>query len=122
MADGFYDEMQATAAELLAEFKQGAVQLVRVTPGAPDPATPWEPGAPTQTAYDLKATVTREHQRFENGTLIVEAGDMVTFAVPPVTPEPTDKIMIDGAARSITNLTPIPAAGDPVAWKAWCAG
>ncbi|WP_336802470.1 hypothetical protein [Kaistia sp. MMO-174] len=119
---GFYDEMQDVATELLSEFKQGVVQLIRVTPGAPDPATPWEPGPPTQATYDLKATVTREHQRYENGVLIVETGDMVMFAVPEVTPLLSDKLVIDGAVRSITNLTPIPAAGDPVAWKAWCAG
>lgn len=122
MTDGFYDEMREMATELLGEFQQGVVQLVRVSPGAPDPATPWEPGAPTQTTYDLKATVTREHQRYENGVLIVETGDMVMFAVPEITPVLTDKLVIDGTARSITNLTPIPAAGDPVAYKAWCAG
>jgi hypothetical protein len=122
MARFDYERMQQTATRLLDRFQQGTVQLVRVTPGTPDPATPWEPAAPTQTTYDLKATVTREHQRYENGVLIVETGDMVMFAVPEVTPVLSDKLVIDGALRSITNLTPIPAAGDPVAWKAWCAG
>ena len=119
---GFYDEMADTAAELLGEFAQGKVTLTQITPGTPDPATPWIPGSPTETTYDLQATVARLHHRYENGTLITEIGDMVTFAVPPVAPGLADKLTIDGITRSITNLTPIPAAGDPVAWKAWCAG
>lgn len=46
---------------------------------------------------------------------------MVTFAVPMVEPQITGKLVIDGAARVITKLTPIPPAGTVVAWKAWCA-
>lgn len=45
----------------------------------------------------------------------------VTFAVPTVEPQITDKLVIDGAERVITNLTPIPPAGTVVAYKAWCA-
>lgn len=53
--------------------------------------------------------------------MIVETGDMVTFAVPAVVPAVTDLLVIDGIERVITNLTPIPGAGTVVAWKAWCA-
>lgn len=120
MAD-FYDEMRDVADELLAEFAQGTVILKRVTTAAPDPETPWVPGSETVTTYTLNATVKRMHQRYENGVLIVETGDMVTFAVPPVTPLITDKLVIDGVERVISNLTPIPGAGTTVAWKAWCA-
>lgn len=53
--------------------------------------------------------------------LAVKTDDMVTFAVPEVTPALTDKLVIHGAGRAITNLTPGPAADEPVMWKAWCA-
>lgn len=78
-------------------------------------------GKETMTEFALSATVKRLRQRYENGVLIDQTGDMVTFAVPEVTPLSTDKRVIDGAERAITNLTPIPAAGPPVAWKAWAA-
>lgn len=116
---GFYGEMAEMAGELLAEFAQGAVSLSRVT--ATPGENPWDPPTETAVTYPLKATVKRLHQRYENGVLIVETGDMVTFAVPEVVPELTDTLVIDGKERAITNLTPIPPAGTVVAYKAWCA-
>ncbi|WP_018428222.1 hypothetical protein [Hoeflea sp. 108] len=115
----FYDEMRDVADELLGEFKQGSVQLKRVTT-APGP-NEWTPAPETVETWPLSATITRLHQRYENGVLIVQTGDMVTFAVPAVEPQITDKLIIDGAERVITNLTPIPSAGTVVAWKAWCS-
>lgn len=121
---GFYDEMADMARELLAPesdggLGQGVVELKRTTttPGA----NPWDPPTETATTYTLKAAVERLHQRYEGGVLIVETGDMVTFAVPAVTPALTDTLVIDGKERAITNLTPVPGAGVAVAWKAWCA-
>ncbi len=98
---------------------QGVVELRRIvaTPGA----NPWDPPTEAATTYTLKAAVERLHQRYENGALIIETGDMVTFAVPAVVPAVTDLLVIDGTERVITNLTPIPGAGTVVAWKAWCA-
>jgi hypothetical protein len=117
----FYEEMQTMATELLTEFKQGAVSLrrVTVTPGA----NPWDP--PTRTTADtpLSATLKRMHRRYENGILVIETGDKVTFAVPAgITPLLTDQLVINGQARAITNLTAVPPSGTPVVYKAWCAG
>jgi len=116
-----YGRMQGTATRLLDRFAQGTVSLKRVTTAAPDPETPWIPGAETVTTYPLSAAVKRLHQRYENGVLIIQTGDMVTFAVPEVVPLITDLLVIDGVERVITNLTPVPGAGVTVAWKAWCA-
>jgi len=116
---GFYGEMAEMVGELLAEFAQGTVSLKRVTtvPGE----NPWDPPTETAVTYELKAAVRRLHHRYEGGVLIVETGDMVTFAVPEVVPALTDTLVIDGKERAISNLTPIPGAGQVVAWKAWCA-
>lgn len=114
----FYAEMAGMAGEFLDEFAQGTVQLKRVTVGAPP--NEWTPGEETVETWPLKATVKRLHQRYEGGVLIVETGDMVTFAVPEVVPALTDTLVIDGVERAITNLTPVPAAGEPVMWRAWC--
>jgi hypothetical protein len=136
---GFYDEMRGVADELLDEFKQGSVQLRRETPGIPDPDAPWEPVEPTVETWDLKAAVRRVHQRYENGVLIVQTGDGVTFAVaamliiqndvpvdPPVPVDVTDvkitdSLVIDGRVCAITNPVKIPGAGTVVAWKVFCA-
>lgn len=117
----FYDEMRGVADELLGEFKQGTVTLSRTVTAEPDPATPWIPGTETTTTYPLDAVVKRVDQRYENGVLIVQTGDIVTFAVPAVVPAFTDKLVIDGIERVITSLRPTPAAGVTVAWKAFVA-
>jgi hypothetical protein len=119
MAKFDYGRMQGTATRLLDRFAQGTVTLKRITltPGENE----WHPPVETPVTYPLKATVKRLHQRYENGVLIVETGDMVTFAVPEVVPELTDTLVIDGVERAITNLTPIPPVGIVVAHKVWCA-
>lgn len=131
----FYDDMAAMVHDVLrpdAEggLGQGTVTLKRVTttPGA----NPWDDPTEAVVTYPLAAAVKRLHQRYEGGVLIVETGDMVTFAVPTIpasedpaipanTPHPTDLLAIDGNDRAITNLTPLPGAGQAVMWKAWCA-
>jgi hypothetical protein len=118
MADQ-YARFQNTADRLLTKWKQGKVILKRVTTSPPP--NEWTPGEETETRYDLSATVKRLHQRYENGVLIIETGDMVTFAVPEVAPGLTDMLIVDGVERVITNLTKIPSAGTVVVYKAWCA-
>lgn len=129
----FYADLQRTAEGILREFRQGVVVLRRTVTAAPNPQTRWVPGEVASiTDYPLSATVRRLHQRFENGALVVETGDMVTFAVPSIAPTlgqtmqdgstVADKMLIDGVERAITSLTPVIGAGEfPVAWKAWCA-
>lgn len=121
MSDSFYEEMRGVATELLGEFLQGVVQLVRVTPGAPDPATPWEPGAPTETTYALEATVSRVAEKYVDGTLIVATDNQVMFAVPQVVPTLADKLLIDGTVQVMKDLRPIPGAGVTVAYIAFVA-
>lgn len=118
---GFDDEMVDMATELIGEFKQGTVTLSRTVTAEPDPATRWIPGVETTATYPLDAVVKRVDQRYENGVLIIQTGDIVTFAVPAVVPSMTDKLVIDGTERVITSLRPTPAAGTVVAWKAFCA-
>lgn len=123
----FYDDMQVAAADLLADFKQGEIQLRRVSVGTPP--NEWTPGTPTTVEYDLFAVASRLHQRYEKGVLIIETGDMVTFspkalldgAETSITPIMTDLLIIDGSIRAITSLKPVPSAGTVVVWKAWCA-
>lgn len=121
----FYSDMADMVQELLLPdadggLGQGAVLLKRIVSSSPG-ENEWDPPTETVETWPLKAAVKRIHQRYENGVLIVETGDMVTFAVPAVVPVLTDKIVIDGVERVISNLTPVPPAGTVVAWKVWCA-
>lgn len=118
----FYEEMQGIASGILAEFKQGTVTLQKTVPGAPDPATPWLPGAPTTETHDLEATVSTAYVEnasaaYQDGSLIEMSDLIVTCAVPPVAPSLDDGIIIDGKPHTIKQINAIPAAGTPVAFK-----
>jgi hypothetical protein len=117
---GFYDDMADVASEVLAEFKQGVVTLVRSTTTIPDPAEPWNKTV-TTASYSLNASVRRVEGDYVDGALILATDNQVTFAVPAVTPVLADKITIDGVAHAIKDLRPIPAAGTPVAYIAFVA-
>jgi hypothetical protein len=124
-----YAAIAAEVSNALGEVNQGTVVLKRAAVAT---------GQVVETLISVSATVKRLHQRYEGGVLIVETGDMVTLPTtgmmtkdagedlsPPssvtVTPALGDLLTIDGRDRAITNLTPIPGAGTPVMWKAWCA-
>lgn len=118
---GFYDELAAMAADLLKPdaaggLGQGAVVLVRVTPGAVNPAEPWVPVAPTTATETLRAAVRGVSKELvgaegENGVVIVATDLQVIAAVPVLAYQPGDRITIDGAAVNILRVDNIPAAG-----------
>lgn len=126
----FYDEMRGVADELLGEFKQGSVQLKRVTT-TPGP-NEWDPPTETVETWELSAAVRRVSTKYIDGTLIIATDNQVTFAVPATVPKMahdteeetrvTDTLVIDGAEHSLKDLRPLPAAGTVVAYIAFIAG
>lgn len=119
--DDFYSDAADFVREMLAPTSdgglgQGSVSLKRTVtvPGENE----WDPPTETVTVWLLEAAVKRVDQRYENGVLIVETVDIVTFAVPNTVPILTDTLIIDGRERTITSLKPTPSAGTVVAWKA----
>ena len=132
MSDAFYAEMQEVATDILTEFAQGDVRLVRSVPGTPDADRPWLPGIPGSMTYRLSATVSGVQRRFVDGTLVVGTEDQAVVAVvathietdgvavPPATvsiePTMSDSFLVDGVARKIKKVVAIPEAGTPVAF------
>lgn len=99
----FYDEIAGVASDVLKEFKQGSVQLRR--------------DDPTTVTYDLAATVRGVSKQYIDGTLVVAGDLMVIYAVPPVVPETTDIVVIDGLDYVVKRVQQIPAAGTPAAFR-----
>jgi hypothetical protein len=70
----FYEDMQQVARDLLAPdtaggLGQGAITIVRTTPGTPDPAQPWVPVTPTSDDRGCKPDQQNQgriHQRRDN--------------------------------------------------------
>lgn len=132
MSDTFYAEMREVADEILEEFAQGEVLLVRSVPGTPDPDRPWLPGLPGSMTYRLSATVSTVSKKFVDGTLVVGTEEAAVaavtgthiatdgVAVPPVAvsiaPTMDDSLIVDGRPRKIKKAVAIPSAGEPVAY------
>ena len=110
-----YDELQIVASEILSEFKQGVVQLVKITPGS-GPAD--SPGSPTETIYDLNAAVKGASYEYQKEGFCA-AGDleMTCAVVAGVTVTINDFIIIDGKRHKILSDISVPASGTRVAWK-----
>ena len=115
MAD-FYDEMQATATELLTEFNQGVIQYIPLTL----PANEWE--NPTAgTPITLEAVARGPSQQYLSD-LITTSDIQITASVFGQTPTQSGKITIDGVEKQIIKVQQKPAAGTPVCWMIWVKG
>lgn len=117
MAGFDYGRMQKTATRLMERFKQGVVMITRVTPGVPDPATPWIPVEGTTETFDLAATVKGVSAEFVDGATILATDLEVTAADFGSVLAPADQVAIDGKAVIVVKTIRIPAAGTLVAWK-----
>lgn len=110
-----YDELKSIASEILPEFKQGTVNLIKITPGT-GPAD--NPGAATSVTHSLDAVVKGASFKYVSQGLAVASDLEVTTAVlDTVAPSPKDFINIDGTQYKIVQLIITPAAGTSTVWK-----
>ena len=104
-----YSDMQETATELLTEFNQGVIKLIKVVDGT---GPSYDPGDPTETEFDLVGTVRGVESKYVDNKLILESDLQVTVAVHATqVPEMSDKISIDGKIVDIVKIMPVPPAG-----------
>lgn len=110
-----YDDMKVVSSELLGEFKQGTITLIQVTAGTgPED----NPGEPTETEYELDATVKGAPYKYLRDGFVT-ATDLLVIAaiIDGVTPTKNDFIEIDGIRCKILEDVSVPAAGTKVVWK-----
>ena len=110
-----YDELRPVAAEILKEFKQGSIKLVRRVAGS-GPID--NPGAATETEIDLDAVAKGVTFRYVKDGFALATDLIVTSAaVDGITPTKNDFIDIDGTRYKIVEDISPPAAGTRVVWK-----
>lgn len=110
-----YDDLQLVASELLTEFAQGVVTLIKITPGT-GPAD--NPGPATTVSHPLSAVV--KGVSFENvsrGLAVSSDLEVTTAVLDGVTPTEKDFIEIDGTQYKVVQLVNTPAAGTQTVWK-----
>ncbi len=128
-----YDDMALVADDMLTEFGQGSVQLVRKLRTGP----PNNPVIGVETAWNLRAAVKGVSRKYlsdssaDTASRITEA-DLMIVASPIATLEDgvteinlstidpekmTDQVRIDGVLKSILRVVRIPAAGTVVVYN-----
>lgn len=98
---GFYDEMAEMARELLAPedhggLGQGAITIVRLVPGEPNPDAPWEPVEPTRVAEDVDQIGEAKTEYVQGGTVIITDYAYMTVPTSTLTTTPGDLVERDG--------------------------
>lgn len=99
----FYDDMQAMARDLLKPdtdggLGQGAITIVRLAPGEPNPNAPWEPVEPTRTAENVDQIGEAKAEYTQGGTIIVTDYAYMTVPTSSFTTQPGDFVERDGVA------------------------
>lgn len=111
----FYKDMQNITSDILSEFQQGSVKLIKITPGS-GPAD--NPGPSTEQEYELNAAVNGVSFKFVSAGFAVESDlQVIASVLEGVTVNPCDQIEIDGLRYKIISDRSTPAAGVKVAWK-----
>lgn len=115
-----YAAKRRRVARIISEWNTGTITLTRTTTGAPDPSTPWTPGAPTTAVFTLAARVDGVTADYVDGTTVL-ATDLLVIASPKardaggdvvdIVPTMADEIAIDGAAKVVKKIEAVPAAG-----------
>lgn len=114
-----YVDLQNIATDLLTEFQQGSVVLIKQVPGS---GPVYDPGPPTPREVPLRAAVKGVTSKFQNGKVLLASDLEVVCAVPASSADWPEEnldrgVMIDGLIYSIISFSKLPAAGTPVAFK-----
>ena len=121
----FYDDLQQVTRDLLAPdtaggLGQGAITLVRTTPGTPDPAQPWVPVTPTVTTEDVNQISNTKAEYISAGTIVQTDLAYVIEAPRVIQPKPGDTVRVGGVyVGGVVHSEPFPAHGVTVMVKLW---
>ena len=112
-----YDRFRNTAARLLTRFDQGGTEaVVQAVVTNPDPLAP---PAVNTIVEPVRAVVRGVSAELVANTPDMALGDLqvITDALSGFVPVERQAVLINGHQRAILRVEPIPAAGDPVAWR-----
>lgn len=109
---GFYEDMQTVATDLLTEFNQGVLVLIKA--GAKTgPA--YAPTEGTPASVPLKGIALGVSKKYVDKGLAIATDKELRIAIPSQLPDMADSVTIDGQLLKIQHIAKIPEAGTPVA-------
>ena len=117
----FYGDMQQVARDLMnpvSGLGQGAITLVRTTPGTPDPSQPWVPVTPTVTSETVNQISNTKAEYVSAGTIVQTDLAYVIEAPRVIQPKPGDTVKVGGVhVGGIVHVVRFPPHGVTVLTK-----
>lgn len=111
-----YDRFRATATRLVNRFDQGGTNaLVRVLTPNPDPRLPPVVSSDVAAFPAVVRGVSADIAAMDPNLVATDL--QVVTDVVNYTPSVDDVVRINGTDRKVVRVEPIPAAGDPCAWR-----
>lgn len=110
---GFYDDMADMASDLLQEFDQGGLVLMRQVAGNGPPHNPGPTTWVDEPIAGVAEGVTGEHLKDS----LIQSSDLAVTMPGHAHPAMTDRVKSAGQEYTIVKITPIPAAGTPAAYE-----
>lgn len=109
----FYQDMQDLAKDVLGEFDQGDIYLIKVASGTgPD----WNPGDPTEVPHLVDGAIAGVSEKYVDGSLVVASDLQCVIPGGGQVPTTSDVIRSGGTRYQIVQVIPIPAAGIAAAY------
>lgn len=110
-----YDELVPVVRDVMGEFQQGEINLVKLEPGDGPPDNPG-PSTPVRTRLDATASGVSA-KLVQDG--FATATDLMVIAatIDGIVIGVNDRIEIDGIQHTIVKDMTVPAAGTKLAWK-----
>ena len=109
-----YDEMRELSSQVLNEFGQESIALIKIRPGN---GPKFNPGPASETRIELKQAVARGvRTKYVSGGMAVATDLQVTMAAAEATPGQSDFFEIDGARLKVVHIEAKPPSGPTVAY------
>lgn len=110
----FYDDLQAIAMDVLAEFNQGGLSKITIT--STPAANEWELPSNSATPVTINAVVKGVSQKYVDGSRIV-ATDLEATLPGDVSIDAGSNVTVNGNPVQVIAVMPTPASGTPVIVK-----
>ena len=107
-----YSDLAIVADDLLNEFNQGTLQIIRMVQGS---GPGYDPGDAIETITAVKGVTRGVEKKFIDGVKVFESDLQATL--PPTEINPGDFIRIDGTDYKIISVQNVPASGEKIVTK-----
>lgn len=108
----FYKNLSDIAGDVLKEFSQGQIVVLKQQAGDSEP---WENPTPNYSEIPVSGVAKGVPLELVDG--VIEASDLLVTVPPILKPTLSDKVKLDGSTHQIIKIIAKPAIGEPVVYQ-----